>query len=236
MQRFRAIFFSLLYAGVVVGLLVTFAQQISTAPLILRAEVYEKAAEATARAGPPALQPDHAVAGHDHDQPAWEPADGFERTAYSAAANILTAIGFALVLCGVVATQGGLSSWRVSLVWGLAGFAVFFAAPSLGLPPKLPGMPTADLEPRQVWWIATAAATAAGLGLLAYRRSALTVALAGLLIVAPHVIGAPQAIEAETNVPGELARDFVVAASVCSFLFWTVLGSATGAIYRRFSA
>ena len=53
----------------------------------------------------------------------------------------------------------------------MAGFAVFMLAPSLGLPPELPGMPAAELGPRQVWWLLTAAATAAGLALLAFRRT-----------------------------------------------------------------
>ena len=63
-------------------------------------------------------------------------------------------------------------TWRDGLLWGLAGFVVFTAAPGLGLPPELPGMPVAPLTARQTLWIATAAATAGGLCLLAFRHTA----------------------------------------------------------------
>ena len=80
-------------------------------------------------------------------------------------ANILTAIGFALLLTGVYAIRGRQVTWREGLLWGFAGFVVFTAAPGLGLPPELPGMPVAELTARQTWWIAAAAATAGGLWL-----------------------------------------------------------------------
>ncbi|MGV8769566.1 CbtA family protein, partial [Pseudomonas aeruginosa] len=56
-------------------------------------------------------------------------------------------------------------TWQ-DLLWGLAGYAVFCLAPSLGLTTELPGTAAADLVQRQYWWIATAAATAVGLALL----------------------------------------------------------------------
>lgn len=231
MHLFRSIVFSSALVGLLVGLAVTLAQQIGTAPLILRGEVYERAAEA---AVPLATVP--VTHDHDHAQPAWEPSDGLERTAYSALANILTAVGFALVLCGVYALQGRPASWRTGLLWGLGGFAVFVVAPGLGLPPKLPGMPTAALEPRQAWWIATAAATALGLGLLAFRRTVPTVLLALALLAVPHLIGAPQPLDPNTTVPADLAREFIIAVTLTGLLFWGLLGPLTGAIYRRVSA
>ena len=95
--------------------------------------------------------------GHEHDEEAWEPADGIERYAFTLLANIVTGIGFALILVAVSEFAGGIGSWRQGLFWGLAGFAVFTLAPGLGLPPELPAMPAADLLPRQVWWTATVA-------------------------------------------------------------------------------
>ena len=102
----------------------------------------------------------------------WEPEEGLQRNAFTVAANILTAIGFALLLTGVYAIRGRQVMWREGLLWGLAGFVVFTAAPGLGLPPELPGMAVAELTARQTWWIATAAATAGGLCLLAFRPAA----------------------------------------------------------------
>ena len=46
MGTFRSIVFSSVIAGFVVGVIVTVIQQFGTVPLILKAEVFEKAAEA----------------------------------------------------------------------------------------------------------------------------------------------------------------------------------------------
>src|SRR5690242_2235126 len=102
MSTFRSIVFASVIAGFVVGLIVTAVQQFSTVPLILKAEVYEKAAEHQhdAALAQPLVILVHDQAGHDHGAEAWEPRDGLERNAYTAGANILTAIGFALLLAG----------------------------------------------------------------------------------------------------------------------------------------
>src|SRR4029077_13143398 len=158
------------------------------------------------------------------------------RNSFTAAANILTAIGFALLLAGIYALQGRPVTWHEGLLWGLGGFVVFTIAPGLGLPPRLPGVPAAPLEARQIWWIATAAATAAGLVLLVFRRSAWAAVLGLCLIALPHVIGAPQLAETHTDVPAALSHRFVVAVTLTSLLFWVLLGSLTSIAYRRFSA
>ena len=124
---------------------------------------------------------------------AWAPADGFERFAFTVLANIVTGIGFALLLVAVSEFAGGIAGWRQGVFWGFAGFAVFTLAPGLGLPPELPAMPTADLMDRQVWWIATVAATAAGLSLIAFRGRRVLAGRRGDDL-APHLIGAPQPV------------------------------------------
>jgi len=78
-----------------------------------------------------------------------------QRNAFTVAANILTAIGFALLLTGVYAIRGRQVNVAGGLLWGLAACR-FTAAPWLGLPPELPGMAVAELTARQTWWIATA--------------------------------------------------------------------------------
>ena len=85
------------------------------------------------------------AAAHEHEEEAWAPADGFERFAYTALANIVTGIGFALILVAASEFAGGIANWRQGVFWGFAGFAVFTLAPGLGLPPELPAMPAADL-------------------------------------------------------------------------------------------
>jgi cobalt transporter subunit CbtA len=233
MSVFRAIVFTAVVAGAVVGIVVTLAQHFGTVPLILKGEVYERAAEAAASA-PAAAAHEHG--GNAHDAAAWQPQEGFERNAFTAGANVLTAIGFALLLAGIFTLRGRTVTWYEGLLWGLSGFLVFTVAPGLGLPPELPGVPAAALGTRQLWWIATAAATAAGLALLFLRRSPWA-AVAGLgLIAVPHAIGAPQLEHVHTDVPEALSRQFVTAVTLTSLLFWALLGSLTGVFYRRFSA
>jgi len=240
---FRAIVLSAMVVGFVTGAAITLVQFFTTVPLILSAEVYEHDdSEAAAKPGPAAHehaaheQAEHEQAEHEHGSAAWEPKEGLQRNSFTAAANILTAIGFALLLAGIYALRGHPVAWHEGLLWGLAGFAVFTVAPGLGLPPELPGVPAAPLEARQVWWIATAAATASGLGLLVLRRAVWAAALGVGLIILPHVIGAPQLAEIHTDVPAALSQQFVVAVTLTSLLFWLLLGSLTSIAYRRFAA
>jgi cobalt transporter subunit CbtA len=235
MSVFRSIVFSAVVAGAIVGAVVTVVQQFGTVPLILKGEVYERAADEAAAnsAQPPAT---HEHGDHQRNEAAWEPKEGFERNAFTAAANILTAIGFALLLGGIFALRARSVTWYEGLLWGLAGFITFTIAPGLGLPPELPGVPAAPLGERQLWWVATAAATAVGLGLLFLRRSPWAAVLGLCLIAVPHAIGAPRLDHVHTDVPEVLSRQFIAIVTLTSLLFWTLLGSLTGILYRRFSA
>src|SRR5690606_12545240 len=104
---------------------------------------------------------------------------------------------------------------------------------SLGLPPELPGMPAADLAARQAWWVASAIATAAGLGLIVFGRRPM-LAIAGIgLIAAPHLWGAPMPESFESDVPDELHHRFVVAVTMTSLVFWLVLGMVSGLVRGR---
>jgi cobalt transporter subunit CbtA len=254
MSTFRAIVFASVVTGFIVGLIVTVVQQFGTVPLILKAEVFEKAAEMhqhDAAALPAAAGQDHADhdhadhdyaahdhGDHDHGAGAWEPRDGFERNAYTAAANILTAIGFALLLAGFFAVRSGATgasvSWHEGLLWGLAGFAVFTLAPGLGLPPELPGVPAAPLLSRQIWWLAAVLATAGGLAMIVFRRTVPAAISGVILLTLPHLIGAPELVNIETNVPSSLSHQFVTAVTVTSLVFWTLLGGLTSGVFARF--
>src|SRR5271154_4551438 len=138
MPVFRSIVFSAALAGLIVGAVISIAQFFGTVPLIQRSEVYERKAAAEA----PSAVHNETTHSHDHE---WEPEDGLQRNLFTVAANILTAIGFALLLTGAYVVRGRSVTWREGLLWGLGGFVVFTAAPGLGLPPELPGMPVAEL-------------------------------------------------------------------------------------------
>src|SRR6516165_3561084 len=220
MAVFRRLVFAALCAGSLSGVFATLAHQIGTVPLILQAETYEKPSERTT------------AAAHEHTS-AWEPENGTERTAYTLLADILTGIGFGLLLVAGLTLRGGQVGWRRGFLWGLAGFATFTIAPGLGLPPQLPGSETAPLVERQLWWLGTVAATGSALALIAFTTQAYWAILAAGLIVLPHILGAPQPDEHLAAVPAALAHHFIIAATIVNFLFWVILGASAGYFHRR---
>jgi cobalt transporter subunit CbtA len=234
MDYFRNIVVLAAVVGLITGLGMTLAQEFTTVPLILKAEVFEQAEEAKTPPAP-AYEEAAGAAEHEHGE-GWSPQDGFERTAFTFAANVITAIGFALLLIAVSELAGGIVDWRQGVFWGFAAFTVFTLAPGLGLPPELPAMPAAELGPRQIWWVATALSTAGAIALLVYGRSVLAVVAAVALIVAPHIFGAPQPVSHESPIPENLHHSFVVAVVLTTMVFWVLLGGLTGYFRRRFVA
>lgn len=219
MTAFRSLVFAAALAGMVAGVLVTLVQAVGTTPLIFAAEAYEQAA------------PVHEHGGAE----AWAPADGVERTGYTLLANLVTSIGFALLLVAGMALAGRRVGWREGLLWGLAGFAAFALAPSLGLPPEPPGAAAAGLGARQAWWAMTVAATAGGLALLAFGRAPLVAVAAVALLATPHLIGAPQPSDGAASLaPEALAHRFATVVIVTSLLFWAALGVLSALFFNRF--
>ncbi len=217
-----------LIAGLIAGAFATAIQLTRLVPLIAVAEEYETAAA-------------HSMAEHEHgagaaettDADEWEPT-GLARPAFTALFNALAGVGYGLLLVAGMTIAGRPTDKATGLLWGLAGFIAFAAAPALGLPPELPGMPAADLLARQSWWLATAAATAAGIAALAF-GSPLVKAIGIALVVAPHVVGAPHLAEhaAGAGVPAEIAAEFVAASLLSALVFWLALGASAGHFLRR---
>jgi cobalt transporter subunit CbtA len=249
MTIFRNAVFLAALAGLVAGLVMTGLQSVFTVPLILQAETYEHAhdADAAKAASPGHAATEHAATEHaatkhaatesaqaKSDEP-WEPEDGLERTLFTTLANIVGGIGFGLLLVAASEIAGGIDGWHRGLIWGFAGFAVFTLAPSLGLPPELPGMEAADLMARQIWWIFTVAATAIGLALIVFRTKVAWTVLGVALIVLPHILGAPQPESHDTLVPPNLHLLFINAAILSNLVFWLVLGASVGAFRQRFA-
>jgi cobalt transporter subunit CbtA len=213
-------------AGAIAGALSTAAQSYRVIPLILEAEQYEDGE----------AKPHHHGAGttaHGPDTPAWSPGDGAERLFYTFVANLLAGTAFALLLTAGILFSGRSISPRSGLVWGACGFTVFVLAPNFGLPPELPGMAAGDLVARQFWWAATAATTAAGLWLFAFKRGLGWMALGVCLILSMHVVGAPVSETHSGNVPAKLAAEFAIATVVTSALFWLALGLLLGTTLER---
>ena len=233
-----------LIAGIAAGVILAGIQHVRLTPLILAAEVYEKAADAagdaaaaktTADASAKCMEnmPGHTMCNGDAKE--WEPADGIERTLYTTAASMLAGGGFAAMLAGISLLIGIPITPRNGLIWGLCGFLAVTIAPGAGLPPELPGMPAGDLLARQVWWVGTIAATGIGLYLIAIRRELGWVALSIVLIALPHIIGAPQPPTEETTVPAGLAAAFASNTIAAAAVFWSLIGVFLGLALQKFS-
>lgn len=219
------------FSGLLAALLLTLLQSFWVTPLILQAETYESAA-------PVAEHHEHGDATapheHEHSAEAWSPEDGWQRVLSTTGGNLVVAVGFALILVALYSLREP-NRVATGALWGLAGFAVFCLAPTLGLPPELPGTAAADLGQRQTWWIGTAAATAAGLALLVFARHWLFKALGVALLVIPHLIGAPQPAVHESLAPQALETQFKIASWLTNAAFWLALGLLSAWLYRRSS-
>ncbi|MDH3742661.1 MAG: CbtA family protein [Hyphomicrobiales bacterium] len=217
------VLFAAILAGIAAGLVMSVIQHVRVTPLILQAETFE--------AGPAATSSD----GHDHSHgdEAWAPAAGFERTAFTFIANIVTGAAFGLVLAGAAMLTGLQITTTNGALWGLMGFLAFTLSPSAGLPPELPGMPAADLLARQVWWWLAVAGTAAGIGLMFMIKSWGFKALGICVIALPHIVGAPHAADTTSNVPAALATAFAANSIATAAVFWIVLGVLLGYMLSR---
>ncbi|MBX8501905.1 CbtA family protein [Pseudomonas cichorii] len=220
------------FSGLLAALLLTLLQSFWVSPLILQAETFEKAPAEHVH------EHDHAdasAAGHSHDEEAWEPEDGWQRILSTTGGNLVVAVGFALMLVALYTLRAPGRTSQGAL-WGLAGFAVFVLAPTLGLPPELPGTAAADLNLRQYWWIGTAASTAAGLALIAFGQNGLLKVLGAAIVVVPHLIGAPQPLTHESLAPEALESQFILASLLTNALFWVALGLISAWLFRRSNA
>jgi cobalt transporter subunit CbtA len=214
-----------LLAGIVAGLIMSAIEHVKLTPLILAAEKYENR-------GAPAHQ--HGTEPQPPPQDAWAPQNGLERTLYTTLTSVIAGAGFASLLAGISVLLGQRVTAQNGILWGLAGFVAVSLAPSAGLPPELPGMPTADLIQRQIWWVATIIATGAGIALI-FLRSELIAKILGVAIIAlPHLIGAPQSLSEESGVPPALSAAFAANSIAAAAIFWCAIGGFLGLTMDRF--
>jgi cobalt transporter subunit CbtA len=236
MKLFQRIFFAAVLAGLASGIAYAALQQWKVVPIILEAEVYENA---------PAHDHDHAPATDTstaeaaaplaEEPQAWAPQDGPERIFYTVLADILACIGYALLIAAVSVLGGIEITARNGVLFGLAGFVSVQLAPALGLPPELPGMAAADLGARQIWWLGTALATGAGTFAIAKFRNWTAIGAAAVLMLVPHIIGAPTAPHEESALPVHLATTFAANSFAAAALFWLTVGPLLGYLNERFA-
>ncbi|HEY0837681.1 MAG TPA: CbtA family protein [Azospirillum sp.] len=226
----RRILSAALAAGLLAGVLVSVLQAALTTPLILQAEVYEQAMPAHGHGGGNQAQ------AHAHPAPSgtdW--GEVAARTGLTVAANLVTGVGFALLVVAGFTLSGRAVEEREGLLWGLAGFAAFTLAPALGLAPEVPGTYAADLADRQAWWSFAAAGAAAALWLLAFGRAPWRFPVALAVAALPHILGAPEPAAFGGGVPPELAGQFAARSIGVGALFWCALGWLAGGFFRRLS-
>lgn len=242
---FNRIALAALAAGLIAGAVVTAVQTVGTTSIILEAETYENAGEPAAAAASESTAATTETANaeaantaseaneHEDGGDEWAPEDGFERLVFTAGGNLVTGVGFAFLLVAAFALKGGPIDWRRGLLWGAAGFVVFQLLPSIGLPPEIPGAQAAALPDRQAWWLLTVAAGAGGLALAVFARPWWLKLGGAVLIVLPHLIGAPQPEQHGGLAPEELAEAFVIVSLATAAVFWLVLGGVAGYLFGR---
>jgi len=230
------IFAAALAAGVLAAVLITALQAATTLPMILQAESLESSAPAMDHNAASMGDAPAAPTGHDHgDGTAWAPANGSERLFATLLANCATGIAFALLLVVGLTIGARKADISKALLLAGAGFSAFTLAPSLGLPPELPGMPTADLVGRQVWWAITVAATTGGLACFAYTKPLGLKVLGVALLIAPHTWGPPPLMTDHSLVPAALAANFAATSIALSAVLWGLIGVFAAQFYARFA-
>lgn len=220
LTTFRELVIAALWTGLLAGLLLTAVQQIQVIPTLLQAETYEEAAIVS-----------NMENSHEHHE--WQPENGLERTFFTAAANIGLGIGFALLIGSIMCLKSRPANWRIGLLWGLAGYLTFFVAPSLGLPPEVPGATAAKLADRQNWWLITVFDTGFGLSLLAFALTRTNKFFGAVLLVAPHLMDAPKPEVPGSAAPVELAQSFINATVFANAIFWLAIGGLMGRFYKK---
>lgn len=226
-----------LLAGLLAGLIVAALQHVTTTPLILKAETFETALRQAAPTQAAFSDGARIVLAHNHPEGGtgaeheWKPQDGLQRTLFTSLVTIATGIGFAaLLLAGMIAANERIDERR-ALAWATCGFFAFGLLPAMGLAPELPGAAAAELVHRQIWWIATALASAAGLFVFLRMEQPWLRGLALLLLIAPHLIGAPHPVAPESKVPAEIAAHFTALSLATQAVLWLATGFAVGVLW-----
>ena len=133
----------------------------------------------------------------------------------------------------ISAMRGMTVDAKTGAIWGIMAFFAVQLAPAAGLPPELPGTVAADVTDRYIWWAATIFSAAIALAFLAFRPGPTSIAIAVVLLVAPHVFGAPHLDNYFGVAPPELAAHFVTRSLAVAAVAWVALGSISGWLWDR---
>ena len=122
---------------------------------------------------------------------------------------------------------------KQGVIWGLAGFIAVHFAPGFSLAPEGPGVAAADVYARQFWWFATVACAASAMWIIAFGSGVIALGTAAILLLAPHIIGAPQPDTFTGPVPTELSALFASRAFGVGMVAWVLLGVFSAFFWQR---
>ena len=223
-KMFTRILTSALFAGAAAGLMAALLQLVFVQPVLLHAELYESGQLVHFGA-------EKAVSAHQ-DVGGLDPV----RDGLSVLFTMMIYTGYALLLVAVMSvaeSRNAEITARTGIVWGLAGFFVVHLAPGFTLAPEVPGVAAADVYARQVWWFATVATAAVAVWLVAFGSGWIAWGVAVALLLAPHLIGAPEPEAFSGPVPTEIGALFASRAFGVGMAAWVLLGCFAGYFWQR---
>ena len=225
-----------LLSGIIAGTILTGLQAFKTVPLIHQAEQYESKDLIIYSKAKHLNNVEHKSKDIHHkgmnEEDMWSPNDGIERTTYTLISNIVLAIGFSFILLSLYLYINNLNI-KKAIVSGIVGYLVFFALPSLGLHPELPGTLAASLHDRQTWWIDTVLASAIGFLILFFNKNNLFKLMAIFIIALPHIVGAPHSSIHAGTAPFEMLESFEISSFITNGIFWIILSIITVILFNK---
>lgn len=223
---FTRLLTSAMFAGAAAGLIAALLQLVFVQPVLLHAELYESGELVHFGAAPNSAHPE---------------LPGFDavRDGLSIIFTMLIYAGYGLMVVALMALAEGTGATingRTGILWGVAGFIAVHFAPGFTLAPEVPGVAAADVAARQVWWFATAGAAAVALWLIAFGTNWVAWGAAAVLLLAPHLIGAPEPDTFTGPVPTEIGALFASRALGVGLAAWVLLGCFAGYFWSRETA
>ena len=222
---FKNIFVSAVVCGAIAGVLATVMQMLLVTPLLLEAELFETG------------QSMHFITDGSPESPIkhvniWEDSYRHLMTLFF---NLVTFTGFGFILIAAMALfqkRGFSLSKAEGIVAGVSGFIVFQLAPSVGLPPELPGTISVAVGLKQAWWIMTILSTTVGILLLFLGKYKVVSGAGIIFIIIPHLIGHPKLETYFGVAPPELAAEFASRALAVSLVTWIILGVISSQFWK----
>lgn len=204
-----------LLAGVMSGSFLTLLQAVTVIPLIHQAEQYERQL--------PVIGSETGQHEHDGPEKEWEPANGWERFAFTWLANVSIAAGFGLMMAGTMSLHPP-KSWTQAVLFGVAGYYAFFLGPAFLLPPELPGADSSHLQSRQAIWLYAVVVSLVSMALVSFSTRPWLRLLGLVSLASPFLLFTQEDVRYSVPVPSELIDQFTRMTAVTNALLWATIG------------